>query len=214
MKKGFIVIVGCIVFASCNNSGKKGDPTGDTIKPVRTNTAGTEKKKEKVTVEKSAIINILDTVSPKRIVLYMKDSAKTFDRISLKLGTIYGVKLAEVLKKNGIKMAGQPMAWYKTQKPPFFFEAGVPVNKRPAKLPNNVFIREMNTDSVLVAHFYGPYNHLNQGYDAVKERMKDEKKTAKGVPYEIYIDDPIDKNGKPVDPYKIRTDIIFPHTNN
>ena len=68
----------------------------------------------------------------------------------------------------------------------------------------------MNTDSVTIAHFYGPYSLLGQGYDAVKERLKDEKKSAKGAPYEIYIDDPVDKNGKAVDPYRVRTDIVFP----
>jgi effector-binding domain-containing protein len=144
------------------------------------------------------------------MVLYMKDSAKTFERISLKLGAIYGVKLAEVLKKNNIKMAGAPMAWYKSQKPPYFFEAGVPISKKPAKLPKNIFIREMAADSVLIAHFYGPYDLLGQGYDAIKEKMKDEKRTASGAPYEIYIGDPVDATGKPVDPYKVRTDIIFP----
>ena len=215
MKKGlaaiaavYLCLPALMIVSSCNNGDKKnGQPKTDTIKPVRTNTG---KNKEQAKMEKPAIINMLDTVSAKKIVIYMKDSAKTFERISLKLGTIYGVKLAEVLKKNGIKMAGAPMAWYKTQKPPFFFEAGVPVNKKPARLPGNVFVREMNTDSVTMAHFYGPYNLLGQGYDAIRERMKEEKRSAKGAPYEIYVDDPVDKNGKPIDPYKLRTDIVFP----
>jgi effector-binding domain-containing protein len=197
-----------IILTSCNGGDKKTRQSKtDTVKPVRTNT---EKNKEQAKVEKAAIINILDSVSPKRLVIYMKDSAKTFERISLKLGSIYGVKLAEVLKKNNIKMTGAPMAWYKTQKPPFFFEAGLAVNKKPAKLPKNVFVREMNTDSVIMAHFYGPYSLLGQGYDAIKERMKDQKKVSNGTPYEIYIDDPVDATGKPKDPYKIRTDIVFP----
>ncbi len=210
MKKGFAIIIPILIFTACSNNDKKTTPNADTVKPVRTNAVTTEKKKTETPVEKPAIINIIDTISPKRIVLFMKDSAKTFDRIGLKLGTIYGVKLGEVLKKNGLKMTGAPMAWYKSQKSPYFFEAGVPVNKKPAKLPANVFVREMNADSITTAHFYGPFNLLTQGYDALKERLKDEKKTASGAPYEIYVDDPIDKNGKPVDPYKIRTDIVFP----
>ena len=48
------------------------------------------------------------------------------------------------------------------------------------------------------------------GHDAIKEYMKDNKKVAAGAPYEIYITDPIDKEGKAVDPYKIQTDIVFP----
>ena len=211
MKKALVVIISLIVLSSCGNNDKKsGTNGGDTVKPVRTNTTVTEKKKGEVAIEKPGIINIVDTIAPRRLVIYMKDSAKTFERISLKLGTIYGVKLAEVLKKNNVKMAGAPMAWYKNQKAPYFFDAGVPITKRPVKLPANVFVREMNVDSVTMAHFYGPYNLLSQGYDAIKERLKDEKKSAKGTPYEIYIDDPIDKNGKPVDPYRVRTDIVFP----
>jgi len=210
MKTGIVAVIAMVVLNACNSNDKKAHNNADTVKPVRTNTVSTEKKKPEVTVEKPAIINILDTVAPKRIVLYIKDSAKNFDRISIKLGAIYGVKLAEVLKKNGLKMAGAPMAWYKSQKAPFFFEAGVPVNKKPAKLPANVFVREMGADSITTAHFYGPYNLLGQGYDAIKDRLKDEKKTASAPPYEIYVDDAIDKNGKPVDPYRIRTDIVFP----
>jgi hypothetical protein len=40
--------------------------------------------------------------------------------------------------------------------------------------------------------------------------MKDNKKMAAGAPFEMYVTDPVDKNGKPVDPYKVQTDIIFP----
>lgn len=201
------VLMAVVLLNACGNNDTSNITKKDSvIKPVRVNSTN-EKTRP---AAKSAIINIVDTVSPKRLVLYMKDSAKTFERISLKLGTIYGVKLAEVLKKNNIKMAGAPMAWYKSQKAPYFFEAGVPINKKPAKLPKNVFIKEMGADSVMMAHFYGPYELLGQGYDAIKERMKEEKKSARGTPYEIYIGDPVDANGKPIDPYKVRTDIIFP----
>jgi effector-binding domain-containing protein len=203
----FLAVI--IFLMACNSSDKKITETKkDTLQPVRAVVAENKEPGEAV---KPGIINILDTVATKSIVIYMRDSAKTFERISLKLAQIYGVKLADVLKKNKIQMAGAPMAWYKSQKAPYFFEAGVPVNKKPAKFPANVFVREINNDSVAVAHFYGPYNLLQQGYDAVKEWMKDEKKIANGAPYEIYVGDPFDKEGKPVDPYKVRTDIVFPH---
>lgn len=204
----YIPVLFSISFYACNNSDKKvTEPQKDTV-TIETKTP--EVKKEAVEAVKPAIVNIVDTVSQKMTVIYMKDSAKVFERIGLKLGEIYGIKLAEVLKKNNIKAAGAPMAWYKSLKAPYFFEAGIPVTKRPAKIPNNVFVREMNADSVILAHFYGPYSLLGQGYDAIKERMKDEKKSSNGAPYEIYMDDPIDKEGKPVDPYKVRTDIVFP----
>jgi effector-binding domain-containing protein len=155
-------------------------------------------------------VNIVDTLTPKSIIIYAKDSAASFDRISMKLGNIYGIKLPQYIKKNNLKMAGSPMAWYKKDKAPYFFEAGVPVNKKGSKSVPGVLVREIAAGKAVIAHFYGPFELLPQGYDAIKEWIKDNKKTIAGAPYEIYITDPIDKNGKPVDPYKIQTDIVFP----
>jgi effector-binding domain-containing protein len=192
---------------SCGGSDKKEETT------AKKTAAAKKDSTSKITpanIKKPPIINITDTVSPRMTVVYLKDSAATFERISLKLGQIYGVKLAQVFKQNKIRMVGQPMAWYKTTKAPYFFEAGIPVNKKPAKLAKGIFVRDMGADSVTVAHFYGPYDMMAQGYDAVKERMKDMRRKAKAAPYEIYVSDPIDKNGKMLDAYKVRTDIVFP----
>lgn len=156
------------------------------------------------------IINITDTLSVKQLVLCIKDSAANFDRISLKLGQIYGVKLATVIKKNNLKVTGQPMAWFKARKAPYFFEAGIPVDKRPRKLPANTFIKEIGVDSVVVAHFYGGYDLLPQAYEALTDMIKDRKRTLKFKPYEIYVDDSKDKLGKLKDPYKVQTDVVFP----
>jgi len=204
-----------IFMISCNsNAGKEAEKVKtDSIKPA---IKKVEKPEPVAKYERPPIINIVDTLAPKRLIIFCKDSAATYERISLKLGKIYGGKLADYIKKNNLKQAGAPMAWYKKQsagsggKAPYFFEAGVPVNKKGTKSVPGVSVRELNAGKVIVAHFYGPYNLLPQGYDAVKERMKDTKKVSAGAPYEIYVTDPVDKNGKPVDPYKIRTDIIFP----
>ena len=155
------------------------------------------------------IINITDTVSVKRTVLCIKDSAATFERISLKLGEIYGFKLGAIIKKTKMKVAGPPMAWYITQKAPYYFEAGIPVEKKLGKLPSNIIIKEIGVDSVTVAHFYGPYDLLPEAYDALKDIMKSRKKKAKQKIYELYIGDPMDKDGKMIDPYKVQTDVVF-----
>ncbi len=210
MKKYLSISFIAVIFFvnACNNTDKKTVAT--TLDTTAATKPDTTKSKVLPAVEKPAIINIIDTIAPKRLVIYMKDSAKTFERIAPKLAVIYGVKLGDVLKKNNLKMVGPPIAWYKNLKTGFFFEAGVPVDKNPNKIPATVFVREINTDSALVAHFYGPYKLLPQGYDAIKERMKDENKKPNGEPYEIYIDDPMDKKGNLIDPYKVRTDIVFP----
>lgn len=210
-----IVLFTGISFISCGNNDKK-QPSGnakDSSKPVAKKE---EKKKADEKYKRPPIVNIVDTLAPKRVVAYCKDSAATFDRIALKLGNIYGVKLQEYIKKNSLKTTGAPMAWYTKQsagsggKAPYFFEAGIPVNKAGAKAVAGVQIREMAAGKAVVAHFFGPFDLLPQGYDAIREFIKDNKKSISGAPYEVYLSDPFDKNGKPVDPYKIQTDIVFP----
>lgn len=194
-----------ILQVSCSEEKKKEPP-----KPEKGRIITTVKKETDSKLQRPPIINIVDTIAPKMTVIYCKDSAATFDRIGLKLGKIYGTKLPEYIKKNNLKTTGAPMAWYNNQKGPFFFDAGIPVNKAGSKPVKGVHIRQMNGGKALIVHFFGPFELLPQGYDAVKEWMKENKKTLAGPSYEMYITDPIDKDGKPVDPYKIKTDIVFP----
>jgi effector-binding domain-containing protein len=213
MKKGYSLLtllpflIVLIFFSACSNdTGEKNIPPEVTA--VKKDSPAVEKKIE-TPAKRPPIINIMDTVSVKRTVIYIKDSAATYERISLKLAEIYGFKLAAIMKKTGMKASGQPMAWYNTQKAPYYFEAGIPVEKKLGKLPSNVFVREIGVDSVTVARFYGPYDLLPQAYDALKEMMKDRKKKAKQKIYEIYVGDPMDNDGKMKDPYKVQTDVVF-----
>ena len=103
------------------------------------------------------------------------------------------------------------MAWFKSSSEPFYFEAGIPVNKVPAKLPKKVYIKNIGGDSAVIAHFYGPYELTYEGYGALKDWMKENKKKASGAPYEVYVGEMIDSSGKAVDPYKVQTNIVFPH---
>jgi len=202
-----LVPVIMIVLASCSNNTeeKKTEPAvkkeASPAQPATTAPAETRRP---------PIINITDTLSEKKLVLYMKDSAASVERISIKLPEILGFKLDAVIKKNKLTPTGRPMAWYNSTKAPYFFEAGIPVDKKPARQPSNVYIREIGVDSVTVAHFYGNYDQLPQAYEAVNYWLKSHKKTLRGKPYEIYIDDPSDKDGKMKDPYKVQTDVVFP----
>ena len=194
-------------FSACNNATEKKSASNEAKKD---SPAIVAKSKEEPPAKRPGIINFTDTVSIKHTVLCIKDSAKTYDRIALKLGEIYGLKLGVFMKKNNIKMAGAPMAWYSTNKPPYFFEAGVAIDKKITKLPPKAYIKEIGTDSVLVAHYYGPYDLLSEAYEAANDYLKDHHRTLKSSPYEIYIGDPFDKNGHPIDPYKVQTDVVFP----
>lgn len=157
------------------------------------------------------IINISDTVAFPYTVLCIKDSAINNIRLSQKLAKIYGIKLAELIKKNKLKVTGPPMAWYKTQKAPFFFEAGIPVDRKPQKLPKGVTVKQTGGVRAIVAHYFGPYEETPQGYAVLKEWITDEHKSIAAPPYEIYVTDPIGKDGQPLDPYKVQTDIIYPY---
>lgn len=199
----YFVLILFFAIACNNNVEKKAEPTV-------TKDSTVVKEPPAIVTKRAPVINIDDTISLKRIVLTMKDSAATMERISIKLAEIYGVSLAAVISKNKLKVTGRPMAWYKSQKAPYFFEAGIPVDKRPAKLSPGMMIKEIGIDSVVVAHFYGPYDLTSQAYDVLKELLKDRKKKLKGAPYEIYVDDPFDSNGRPKDPYKVLTDVVFP----
>ena len=198
----------CVAVCACNSSSKEDKKNAkDSIK---SETKKETKQQAETKLQRPPIVNIVDTFTTKLTVIYSSDSAATFSRISLKLGKIYGVKLPEYIKKNSVKTTGAPMAWYTKQKAPYFFEAGIPVNKAGAKALEGVQIREIAAGKAVVAHFFGPFDLLPQGYDAIREFIKDNKKSIAGTPYEIYLTDPFDKNGKPVDPYKVQTDIVFP----
>ena len=195
---------------SCSSESSKKETKEETKKDSVVKEPEKKEKAKEEEAKRPPIINIMDTLSERKLVLYIKDSARTFERISLKLGEIYGTKLPAIVKKNKLKQTGAPIAWYTKMKAPYFFEAGIPVDKKPAKLPAGVLTRQIGVDSVTVAHFHGHYDMLPAAYEAVKDYLKDRKKKTGATPYEIYVDDPMDKDGKMKDPYRVQTDIIFP----
>jgi effector-binding domain-containing protein len=204
--KCLLPILAAFLILGCNEGGNTPTPTAKDSGNSKTADTAPANKIAATGTEKPPIINIIDTLSVAKTVLYMKDSAATIERVGMKLAMIYGEKLGKCLADNKMTMAGPPMAWYKTQKPPFFFEAGVPVSKKPGKLPLNVFIKEMPAGNVIIARFFGPYDKLGMAYETVAERLKTNKTTATAPPYEIYIGDPEVQK----DPYKVQTDVVFP----
>lgn len=209
LKRFSAFIIGLTVMASCQSDQKNKATGPEKEKPV------VILKKDSVSKEPPSprqvpVINITDTIAVKYTLIVIKDSAANSLRLSQKLAQIYGVKLADIVRKNKLTVSGPPHAWFKSQKAPFFFEAGIPVDKKPAKAIKGVSVRQIGGDSAVVAHYYGPYEQSAMAYEALHEWLKDRKKKLRGAPYEVYIGDPIDKDGKPVDPYKVLTDIVFP----
>lgn len=199
-----------ILLISCGDKKEEKKPGTDNGPVVVLKKDNNNRKDASATREAAPVINITDTAAGKYQVLCIRDSAINSTRLSQKLAQIYGVRLTEIIRKNKLRVTGPPHAWYKSQKAPFFFEAGLPVDKKPAKMGKNMIMKKIGGDSAVVAHFYGPYEQTGMAYEALQEWLKDRKKKLRSAPYEIYVGDPIDKDGKPVDPYKVLTDIVFP----
>ena len=149
---------------------------------------------------------IEETSTPARNILYVTDSAAGTAEITKKFIHIIPVELGGFMKKNGLKMAGVPIAWYHTAQPPFIFDVAAQVDKLPESTEGRIQTKTLPAGKAVVVHFYGPYELTSRAYTAAQKWMEDNHKTADGAPYEIYLGDP----GIEKDPYKILTDIVFP----
>lgn len=196
------------MMAACNNNKSK----SVTPAPVVVYKTDTAEIAQDVILKKAPVINIVDTLQLPGFVIVVQDSAATSDGIGVKMNHIYSNVLPAFIHEKKLEISGPRMAWYKSSAAPFFFEAGYYINKRPSgKLPKNFRVKEIKNDSAFVAHYFGPYENTYHAYEAVKEWMQDYKKKSSGAPYEMYIGSMYDSTGRAVDPYRVQTDIVFPH---
>jgi effector-binding domain-containing protein len=163
------------------------------------------------TTLKAPIINLLDTIEIKRMVLCLKDSSKTIAGMNVKLADIYNKKLTDIIKSNKLKIMGPPMAWHSMQKKAYFFEAGIPVDKAPTKLCKAMYMKNTSADSAIIAHFWGPAELNKNAYDALADFVKEKHKTKTSSAYEIYVGNPFAEANSKLDPYKLLTDIVMPY---
>ena len=148
-------------------------------------------------------VNVEQTAVKPQVVLYVLDSATSGEDLAVKLARIYGAEIGSFLKKNGLQMTGAPMAWYAGAHFPMTFDAGIPVDKAPTATEGRIRVRRTNGGPAVVAHFFGPYEMDTLGYSRLSTWIKQNGKTASGLPYEVYVGDP----GLEKDPYKVQTDI-------
>lgn len=186
---------------SCKANKEKENDTGPSVKKV---------KISKPVVKKAPIINIIDTVEIKRNLLCVKDSAATNEILIAKLTDIFTNKLPAVISAGKLKIMGAPVVWYQSKKAPYFFQAGLPVDKAPVKISKGLFMMKTGSDSAYLAHFFGPNELTGLGYDALTDMLKENKKRKTSSAYEIYIDNKFLEGNKKKDPYKLQTDIVMP----
>lgn len=162
-------------------------------------------------VAKTPIIQLSDTSFPALNLVLVRDSASNSARLSMKLAQIYTQKLLPSIQRNKLTIVGAPMAFYKSQEAPFFFEAGFAVDRMPKNKVKGVISKRTVSSRAIIANFYGPYESTVQAYDVLKAWLKENKKKSAGAPFEIYVDDPIGTDGKPKDPYQVLTQIVMPY---
>jgi hypothetical protein len=160
---------------------------------------------------KGPIINVTDTVEIKRILLCTRDSAATREGMNLKLNTIFQKKIPDAIALSKLKITGEYIVWYKVKTPPYFFEAGITVDKVPSKLLKGMFMSKTGGDSALVAHFFGPTELTTVGYETLQDMQKEHKRKNASAPYEVYVDNKFLLVNAQRDAYKMQTDIIMPY---
>src|SRR6476620_11797219 len=178
----FFISIICCCFAACKSKDQKNTAEANQPVKIKVDTSVTEGT---TTKKRPPIINIVDTVIVPQHIIYIKDSASSSTRLSGKLNELFRKRLPAVFAQLGVKPDGPPMVWYKSQQAPFFFEAGQPVWKKPAKLPKPFLLKTLTRDSAVVAHFFGPYDITIMGYEALNDWLQDHKKKKTGPSYEI-----------------------------
>lgn len=190
MKKIIVSLFGtAILFASCQNN--QGDaPANDSSKQKKSSVSP-------VTVE--------ETTVKEQVFMVMKDTAASEKEVGAKLGVMYE-KIMSCSKKCGMEMTGAPTAWYNSNKAPFIFEAGAPFTGSCSKPDKGIYSKKINAGKALVAHYFGAYEKIQSGYDAVMQYAIDKKINLGTAAWEVYITDPMTEK----DTAKWQTDIYFP----
>jgi len=202
MKSLLIFLIFVLLSVSCKDSKEKLPKAAPFVK---------QKETKKSVAQKGPIINIIDTVEIKRTILCLKDSAANMEILKDKLSSIFKKILPDAILVSKLKIIGDPMVWYQSNKAPFFFKAGIPVDKVPAKLSKGIFITKTGGDSALVAHFFGPLELLGVGHDALTDMLRENNKKRTSPAYEVYRDSIYLKNNEETNYYKLQTDIVMPY---
>lgn len=214
-KKCILYLLLVSLFCQCHN----GNPENfKTSLPAQENPYGKVGKADTVRdikvnnnqIAKGPVINITDTVIEKELLLTIKDSAANLERLAIKLHYIYDSLMPLQLMKFNLKQTGPPLAFYKDQVAPYFFEAAIPVNEKVSLKNSKFYYKIQESTPAIVAHFFGPKDLLNIGYGSLQEYIDNQKLARRGSSFEIYF--PPQAAGKKdiINPYRVQTDIVMP----
>lgn len=156
-----------------------------------------------------------DTVVPVKIqlvkrtmkdmqVLFIPDTASNNEMIHGVLDKGYG-ELMQFLQQNKLTPL-RFIAWYYTVQPPWSMDVAVETSGIPSQLTGRIQKRTVAGGEVIVAQMWGPYDQVGQGYEKIERWLIENKRKAKGNPFEVYLNDPAAVKS----PSEIRTDIYQP----
>ena len=155
-------------------------------------------------IQDSVKVELEETSFKDMPVLFINDTASSTEQISNILGKDYG-ELMQFIQNN--KLQPQKfMAWYYSMQPPWRMDVAVQTNSIPEQLNGNIQSRIQKGGKVLIAHMWGPYNQVSQAYIKIENWVKENKRKAKGNPFEVYLNDPATVKSQ----YEIQTDIYQP----
>jgi effector-binding domain-containing protein len=138
------------------------------------------------------------------VILFISDTAKQTQEI----GTIFNNDYSELMRfarENQLRPK-KFLAWYYSTQPPWTMDVAVETDKMPSELKTPIKSRVEKGGEVVIAHMRGPYSELSKAYSQIDNWLKQNKRTARGNPFEVYLNDPITVK----DPSEIQTDIYQP----
>jgi len=150
----------------------------------------------KIQLEKTSFADMM--------VIFIHDTAVSTENLKTRLGQDYG-ELMRLLMANKL----QPLkflAWYYTNQPPWLMDVAVQTSTKPGTLDNPIQFRVVKGGEVLIAHMWGPYNHIGKAYSKIGIWLQENNRLPKGNPFEIYINDP----SAVTSPDEIQTDLCQP----
>jgi len=115
-------------------------------------------------------------------------------------------RLRELAVKESLSISGVPVAFYEEPaKGTYLFEAGFPINSKPAKaVPADIMYKETPASEAAICHFSGDPKITPEAYQKLLGFIKEKGKTMAASPMEKYLSDGNDQSPDMV------IDIIWP----
>jgi effector-binding domain-containing protein len=156
--------------------------------------------------EKEGVIGVFDV--PEMLCLSILDSATQND-VGNKRAKDYGI-LEEEVKNIGAELDGSPGAiFYNNDPKNFKFECIFLIKEMPPKESKKCKIVALEASKMVIYNYFGSYQNLIDGYNAIRSYCKENNLTQSGPMREFYITDPLlEKDSK-----KWLTRIMLPVTN-